>query len=101
MLKLLSFFSLLLSVRSQVFAQDLAKGAELYKQCIVCHGVNGEGNVSQKAPKISGQYDWYILKQLQDIKLGSNRKNPVMVPILSKLSEQDFKDLAAHVSKLQ
>ena len=91
----------LLTIKSQLFAQDLTKGADLYKQCIVCHGTKGEGNPTQKAPKISGQYDWYVLKQLQDIKSGSNRKNPVMVPILSKLSEQDFKDLAAYVSKLQ
>ncbi len=85
---------------SGAFAQDAAKGAELYKQCIACHGDKGDGNPVQKAPRIAGQYDWYILKQLQDIKAGNIRKNPVMVPFLSKLSEQDMKDLAAHISKL-
>jgi cytochrome c553 len=91
---------LLLSFSSLTYAQDTAKGAELYKQCIVCHGEKGDGNVAQKAPRISGQHDWYIAKQLADIKAGITRKNPVMVPIVSKLSEQDMKDLAAYVSKL-
>jgi cytochrome c553 len=101
MFKISLALTALFSINSQLFAQDLAKGTELYKQCIVCHGTKGEGNPTQKAPRISGQYDWYVLKQLQDIKAGSNRKNPVMVPILNKLSEQDFKDLSAYVSKLQ
>jgi cytochrome c553 len=89
--------SLLTSVS---FAQDAAKGAELFKQCIQCHGEKGDGNPAQKAPRIAGQHDWYILKQLQDIKAGVTRKNPVMIPFVSKLSEQDMKDLAAYVSKL-
>ena len=82
------------------YAQDAAKGAELYKQCIVCHGDKGQGNPTQKAPKLAGQHDWYIAKQIADIKAGVTRKNPVMVPIVSKLSEQDMKDLAAYISKL-
>lgn len=89
------------SLSTNSFAQDAAKGAELYKQCIVCHGEKGDGNVSQKAPKLNGQHDWYIAKQLSDIKAGVTRKNPVMVPIVSKMSEQDFKDLAAYISKLK
>lgn len=89
------------SLSSVAFAQDMAKGGELYKQCIACHGDKGDGNPAQKAPRISGQHDWYILKQLQDIKSGVIRKNPVMVPFLSKLTEQDFKDLAAYISKLK
>jgi cytochrome c553 len=82
------------------YAQDAQKGAELYKQCILCHGDKGDGNVAQKAPRISGQYDWYVLKQLQDMKAQKIRKNPIMTPFLAKLSESDMKDLAAYISKL-
>lgn len=89
-----------LSFSQLSIAQDAQKGAELYKQCIACHGDKGDGVPAQKAPRISGQHDWYILKQLQDIKGGSVRKNPVMLPFLSKLNEQDMKDLAAYISKL-
>lgn len=85
---------------STVNAQDIGKGKTLYAQCILCHGEKGEGNPSQKAPKLSGQYDWYVLKQLKDIKAGSVRSNPVMVPFLNKLNEQDMKDLAAYIATL-
>ncbi|MDD4973159.1 MAG: cytochrome c [Bacteriovorax sp.] len=98
------FFLITLTIATCSFsaitnAQDAARGAELFKQCIACHGEKGDGVPAQKAPRIAGQFDWYILKQLQDIKAGVTRKNPVMVPFVSKLSEQDFKDLAAYISK--
>jgi cytochrome c553 len=81
------------------YAQDATKGEALYKQCIACHGDKGDGNPAQKAPRISGQHDWYVLKQLTEMKSGV-RKNAVMMPFLNKLSEQDMKDLAAYISKL-
>ena len=82
------------------YAADLEAGGKLFKQCILCHGDKGDGVPSQKAPRISGQYDWYIIKQLKDMKVGSVRKNPIMVPFVSKLSDQDIEDLAAYISKL-
>lgn len=97
-MKSLALTLVLLSFNS--FAQDAAKGAETFKQCITCHGEKGEGNPAMKAPKLSGQYDWYVLKQLQDMKAGKIRKNATMNPFLAKLSEQDMKDLAAYISKL-
>ena len=81
-------------------AQNAEKGAELFKQCISCHGQNGEGNPAMKAPKLSGQYDWYILKQLKDKKAQKLRKNEAMMPFLNKLSETDMADLALYISKL-
>ena len=101
----MKFFLITLTVAtssfcSMTYADDAAKGAELFKQCIICHGDKGDGNPAQKAPRIAGQHDWYIFKQLQDIKAGVTRKNPVMIPFVSKLSEQDMKDLAAYISKL-
>lgn len=82
------------------YAEESESGANLFKQCILCHGEKGEGVPTQKAPRIAGQYDWYIIKQLQDMRAGSVRKNPAMLPFLSKLSDQDMKDLAAYISKL-
>lgn len=78
---------------------ELVQGHKLYNQCISCHGKGGEGKSSQKAPFIGGQFDWYIEKQLTDMKAGV-RSNPVMNPILKGLSPQDMKDLAAYVSRL-
>jgi cytochrome c553 len=78
---------------------QLVSGHKLFNQCISCHGKGGEGKASQKAPFIGGQYDWYIEKQLTDMKAGV-RSNPVMMTILKGLSPSDMKDLAAYVSRL-
>lgn len=78
---------------------QLVAGHKLYTQCISCHGKGGEGKTSQKAPFIGGQFDWYIEKQLTDMKAGT-RVNLVMNPILKGLNPQDIKDLAAYVSLL-
>lgn len=81
------------------FAQNAEKGKELFNTCIQCHGADGNGIVEKKAPRLSGQHDWYVLKQLQDFRSGV-RKNPDMDPYIKPLSEQDFKDLAAYIITL-
>jgi cytochrome c553 len=91
---LISFFS------SKAFSQDAGKGADLYKKCVLCHGDNGEGKRSQKAPKIAGQFDWYLYKQLKDIK-SMTRKNDAMIPYVKGLSDTDLKDLSAFISKMK
>ncbi len=78
---------------------QLVSGHKLFNQCISCHGKGGEGKASQKAPFIGGQFDWYIEKQLTDMKAGV-RVNVAMNVILKGLSPQDMKDLAAYVSHL-
>ena len=78
---------------------QLVAGHKLYNQCISCHGKGGEGKTSQKAPFIGGQFDWYIEKQLTDMKEGT-RVNAAMNPVVKGLSPQDIKDVAAYVSQL-
>ena len=77
-------------------AGDAKKGEELFKQCIACHGGRAEGNKEQKAPKLQGQHEWYLLTSLQKFKK-QERKNPPMLPFVAKLSDQDFSDLAAYI----
>ena len=78
---------------------QLVSGEKIFTKCIACHGKGGEGKPSQKAAHIGGQYDWYIEKQLTEMKAGI-RVNEVMMPTLKGLSPQDMKDVAAYVSKL-
>ncbi len=78
---------------------QLVAGNKVFNQCIACHGKGGEGKAAQKAPHIGGQYDWYLEKQLTDMKSGA-RKNVTMDPILKGLSPQDIKDVSAYVTKL-
>ncbi len=78
---------------------QLVAGHKLYNQCIACHGQGGEGKTSQKAPFIGGQFDWYLEKQLLDMKAGT-RVNVAMMPVMKALKPQDIKDVSAYVSKL-
>jgi cytochrome c553 len=78
---------------------ELVSGEKVYAKCIACHGNSGEGKPSQKAAHIGGQYDWYIEKQLTDMK-HAVRVNEAMNPTLKGLSEKDIKDVAAYITKL-
>jgi cytochrome c553 len=78
---------------------ELVAGNKIYNQCLACHGKGGEGKASQKAPHIGGQYDWYIEKQLADMKSGA-RVNAPMAPIIKGLSPEDMKNVAAYVTLL-
>lgn len=97
-----SKFFLILSIclsASLSFAQDAEKGKALYQACIQCHGEQGLGDKAQEAPKLSGQFDWYIVSQLNKFK-AKERHNPKMYPFIKNLTNKDFEDLAAYISKL-
>jgi cytochrome c553 len=73
-------------------------GGKLYKKkCVTCHGKQGEGKKSQKAPKLAGQHDWYLYEQLVATQSGK-RNNPKMMPFVKGLSDQDLKDLSSYIS---
>lgn len=98
-MKLFVFFGCLL-FSAQSFSQDAARGGELFKKCIACHGDKGQGMEKQKAPHIAGQYDWYIESSIKAFQKGE-RKNPVMLPFIKNLSETDIKDLASFISRIK
>lgn len=50
---------------------DVAAGQSLYAVCSACHGMKGEGNPALNAPKLSGQGDWYLKRQLNNFKQGA------------------------------
>jgi cytochrome c553 len=49
---------------------DLQRGAELFRQCISCHGYNGAGQANGSVPRIGGQHYRVVLKQLVDFRHG-------------------------------
>jgi len=83
----------------ELTTESLKNGHALYKKCSICHGKTGAGKKAQKAPAIGGQLDWYIKKQITDMKSGY-RVNVLMNPYVKKLSESDINDLAEYISKL-
>jgi cytochrome c oxidase subunit II len=52
-------------------AGDAAAGKPLYAVCAACHGSQAEGNPALHAPKLSGQGDWYLKRQLKYFKNGA------------------------------
>ena len=77
-------------------AGDPAAGKTKAAVCAACHGVDGN-STTPAWPKIAGQHEEYLYKQLLDFKSGK-RKNPQMSPIISTMSEQDLSDVAAYFS---
>ena len=55
---------------------DAAQGKASYATCTACHGANGEGNQALNSPKLAGQHDWYIVRQLQNYKSGVRGGDP-------------------------
>jgi len=55
---------------SPLFAADAGAGKAAYAICAACHGPAGEGNIAMNAPKIAGQEDWYLRRQLEAYRIG-------------------------------
>jgi cytochrome c553 len=91
--------ALLISVvASAAFAQGNADNGEaLSNQCAACHGADGN-SLNPVWPKIAGQGEKYLLKQLRDTKAGE-RSIPEMAGIVANLSDQDLQDLAAYYAQ--
>jgi cytochrome c553 len=75
--------------------------------CGACHGADGN-SMAAAFPKLAGQGERYLVKQLQDIKCGflseeqqriskcTPRSVPQMAGQLNNLSDQDMADIAAY-----
>lgn len=74
---------------------DAAAGAEKITVCLACHGQDGNMSQIDNVPKIGGQNEAYLLKQLVEIKSGA-RVAPLMTGMLNALDEQGMADVAAY-----
>lgn len=82
---------------------QVAKGKELYeKQCLECHGKNGEGDKEKFYPVIAGQHYKYLLRQMTEIRDGKRRNaNPDMVKVITKYSDDMLVAISAYQSSLK
>ncbi|QRM20064.1 c-type cytochrome [Dechloromonas sp. TW-R-39-2] len=80
----------------------LAEGKALYeKECLECHGKNGEGVKDKFYPVIAGQHYKYLLRQMTEIRDGHRRNaNPDMVKIIKKYSNDQLISISAYQSSL-
>jgi len=88
-----SLFSFALTGQA-VIAGDAAAGKEKSASCAACHGMDGN-SPAPNFPKLAGQGEGYIVKQLQDFKSGK-RVDATMNAMAAPLSETDMADLAAY-----
>lgn len=65
--------------------------------CAACHGVDGNSGVNPMWPKLAGQHENYIIKQVNDFK-ANKRTEAMMAPMVAPLSDEDIADLAAYFS---
>ncbi len=75
-------------------AGDAAAGQAKTAVCAACHSADGNSVVGN-FPKLAGQGEKYLLKQLNDIKSGA-RMVPEMTGMLTNLSDQDLADISAY-----
>jgi len=98
------FVSLLLTLGVTGIAQaagatlvgDAAAGQAKTAVCGACHGPDGN-SMAPNFPKLAGQGDRYLLKQLHEIKDGK-RQVLEMTGLLTNLNDQDLADIAAFYS---
>jgi cytochrome c553 len=87
-------------------AADPAKGGSLYSNgdpsrgilaCVACHGAAGNSTITQN-PKLAGQHEAYIQKQLHNFK-GPDRNNAIMTGIAKALGEDDVRNIAVFLEQ--
>lgn len=77
-------------------AGDAGVGHAKAAACAACHGEDGN-SVNPEWPKLAGQGEAYIIKQLTEFKAGG-RVNATMNGMAAPLSPQDMADVAAYFS---
>ncbi|MDY7587333.1 c-type cytochrome [Vibrio cholerae] len=100
--------ALILSVLAScsVWAQgSIEAGKAKSLTCAACHGADGNSPLTIY-PKLAGQHEKYLEKQLKELKLGASsggkqgRYDPVMSAMAMPLSDEDIADLAAYYASM-
>ncbi len=87
---------LVVLVLPAIAVEPADRGKVLTEACAACHAVDGN-SLAPAFPKLAGQGEKYLLKQLNDIKSGA-RSVPQMAGQLDKLSKADLASIAAYYS---
>ncbi|MDF1692525.1 MAG: cytochrome c4 [Zhongshania sp.] len=90
---LVMFASLMFAGAAMAVDGNPAAGKAKAAACAACHGADGN-SAAPTFPKLAGQGERYLVKQISDIKSGA-RSVPMMAGQLDNLSEQDIANIAA------
>jgi len=85
---------------------NAAIGAAQYVVCAACHGPEGQGMPGLNAPKIAGQPEWYLKRQIMSYKnglrgTGDDTIGQAMVGMVATLANEAAVDnVVAHIATL-
>jgi cytochrome c oxidase subunit 2 len=88
-------------------AGNAAIGSAQYAVCAACHGPDGQGISAMNAPKIAGQSDWYLKRQIMSYKNGlrgvhqDDTYGQQMIGMVATLPDESAVDnVVAHIATL-
>jgi len=100
--------TLAISPSEKTVSGDVDNGRNLYMTCASCHGKEGNGVWSIKAPRLNGLDDWYLVRQLHNFKNGlrgthnSDAAGVQMTRLAQILkSDQSINDVVAYIKTLK
>lgn len=87
---------------------DVAAGKTAYGVCAACHGADGKGNEQLGGPRLAGQDDWYLVRQIQNYQKGLRGYDPKdtygaqMKPMAATLANPEtLNNVVAYINSLQ
>ena len=94
-----SLFLLICLIGKSYAMGDAGSGKQKVASCNACHGADGN-SVIPSNPKLAGQHEKYLLKQLLNIQSGA-REIALMVGQVDHFSKKDLADIAAYYASQQ
>ena len=86
---------------------DPERGATYYSTCSACHGASAQGNQALQAPRLAGQQDWYLKRQLKNFRAGirgghqaDSYGHQMVMMARSLQDQQSVDDLLAYLGTL-
>jgi len=78
---------------------DAFKGEALYAVCAGCHGADAMGSEAANAPRLQGQFDWYLVRQIKHYQSGARGVHKDDTYGLA--NEQAILDVVAYIGTLE
>ena len=85
---------------------DVENGKQKFALCAACHGPRGEGIEAYNTPRLEGQHDWYMNRQLHNFRADIRGNHDIdiygrqMAAMARLLSERDVTDVIAYIDTL-
>lgn len=81
---------------------DVDNGSDIYRSdCRTCHGRSAEGNERKESPQLAGQYDGYLLRQIEKFKAGDRvHANDPEDETFADYEDQEILDVIGYLTTL-